>query len=148
MLWQFKLPAQKTGVFRTGTSSLTKDYGLDRGASLNPTSHLTIVPGAKTFAAKEQGITSGEYRFVIAGHTHTPATELIASDNHGERYYINTGTWRNRIPSTPDFKAFGRLKTLTYVIVYGPDEDTGGDRKAEKLASIDFWSGITQRWHK
>ncbi|MFN2189933.1 MAG: hypothetical protein ACK2T3_14310 [Candidatus Promineifilaceae bacterium] len=104
-------------------------------------------PGAKTFAAKEAGIRSGEFKFVIAGHTHNPATELIAADSRGERYYIDTGTWRNRIPATPDFKAFGRLKTLTYVIVYGPDEDKGEDQRQEKIASFDFWSGVTQRWH-
>lgn len=147
--WQFDaIDVIQTALSLKSWRVVGVPLGLAQFISKTAIDSVSDLPGAKTFAAKEQGITSGEYRFVIAGHTHTPATELIASDNHGERYYINTGTWRNRIPSTPDFKAFGRLKTLTYVIVYGPDEDMGGDRKAEKLASIDFWSGITQRWHK
>lgn len=121
--------------------------GLAQFISKTAIDSLSESPGAKELAAREEAIRSGEYRFLIAGHTHSPATELIASDGHGERYYVDTGTWRNRIPATPDFKAFGRLKTLTYVIVYGPDEDLGGNREGGKLASIDFWSGITQRWH-
>jgi UDP-2,3-diacylglucosamine pyrophosphatase LpxH len=108
---------------------------------------ISDAPGARELSAREEVIQRGDYRFVIAGHTHTPATELIASDGHGERYYVDTGTWRNRIPATPDFKAFGRLKTLTYAIIYGPDEDMGDSSRNGKLASIDFWSGITQRWY-
>ncbi len=121
--------------------------GLAQFISKTAIESASDAPRAEAFAAKEEAIVSGDYRFLIAGHTHTPATELIASDEKGERYYVDTGTWRNRIPATPDFKAFGRLKTLTYVIIYGPDEDIGDGRRGAKLASIDFWSGITQRWH-
>ncbi|MCI0729524.1 MAG: hypothetical protein L0332_22820 [Chloroflexi bacterium] len=103
-------------------------------------------PGVETFVAREEVIRSGQYRFVVAGHTHFPKTELLTSDEKGERYYIDTGTWRNRVPSTPDFKAFGRLKALTYVIIYGPDEDLGDPPQPNKTASLDFWSGVTQRW--
>ncbi len=122
--------------------------GLAQFISKTAIDNLSESPGAKTFAAREEIINSGEFKFLIAGHTHSPATELIANDKYGERYYIDTGTWRNRIPATPDFKSFGRLKTLSYVIVYGPDEDLGGAREKEKIASVDFWSGITQRWHE
>ena len=101
--------------------------------------------GPHYFAAREQAIRSGDYQFLVAGHTHSPNVELIAADQKSERYYIDTGTWRNRVPATPDYKAFGRLKALTYVILYGPDEDQGADERP-KLSSVDFWTGVTQRW--
>lgn len=105
--------------------------------------------GARLYAARESTVRNGCHRYLIAGHTHHPGVDLIAHDGGGERYYINTGTWRNRIPSTPDFKQFGRLKALTYVIAYGPEEDRGGLAADEvKVASVDFWSGVTQRWEQ
>jgi UDP-2,3-diacylglucosamine pyrophosphatase LpxH len=106
--------------------------------------HSQVTP--QVLASREQAICSGEYLFVVAGHTHNPATELIAHDDKGERYYLNSGTWRNRVPATPDFRAFGRLKALTYVLIYGPDEDIGNVERPLKLASFDFWTGVTQRW--
>ncbi|MFZ0545316.1 MAG: hypothetical protein WAM60_07750 [Candidatus Promineifilaceae bacterium] len=112
-------------------------------------SHVQDAPGAQIHAAREEVIQNGTYHFLVAGHTHRPRVDLIASDEMGERYYIDTGTWRNRVPATPDYKAFGRLKALTYVIIYGPDEDAGSLTSAEsKLASVDYWSGFTQRWEK
>jgi hypothetical protein len=101
--------------------------------------------GPHYYAAYEQAILSGNFQFVVGGHTHNPAVELIAADQQAQRYYIDTGTWRNRVPATPDYKAFGRLKSLTYVIIYGPDEDKGTGENP-KIASVDFWSGVTQRW--
>jgi hypothetical protein len=109
-------------------------------------SHVKESVGPHIYAAREEAIQQGDYHFLIAGHTHNPATELIASDVKGERYYIDTGTWRNRVPATPDFKSFGRLKALTYTILYGPDEDQGDPPVPNKVASLDFWSGVTQRW--
>ncbi|MDX1616435.1 MAG: hypothetical protein R3300_19145 [Candidatus Promineifilaceae bacterium] len=100
----------------------------------------------ETYASREEAIRNGHYRFLIAGHTHRPATELLAHDSGGERYYINTGTWRNRVPSTVEFSAFGRLKAMTYVTLYGPEEDPGRDGAGGKVRSFDFWSGVTQRW--
>jgi len=114
------------------------------------------------YAAREQAIVDGSARLLIAGHTHNPVVELAASDpRHGERYYVDTGTWRNRVPSTPDDKAFGHLKALTYVTVYASDEDTGsglGDPRTAaganamtpgaRLFSFDYWSGVTQRFSR
>jgi len=118
-----------------------------------------------TFAAREAAIRSGQARLLIAGHTHNPAVELAASDRaNGERYYVDTGTWRNRVPLTPDGKGFGHLKALTYVVVYASDEDLGvntDDAREKpaagqdnainavpvKLHSFDYWSGFTQRFN-
>jgi hypothetical protein len=107
-------------------------------------------PGPKIYAAREEAIKKYNYNFVVAGHTHHPATELIFNHDEIERYYIDTGTWRNQIPATPEFDAFGRLKALTYIVIYDSEEDkgTGENRVADKFASIDFWSGVTQRWER
>jgi UDP-2,3-diacylglucosamine pyrophosphatase LpxH len=100
------------------------------------------------FVAKEEMIQQGAFKFLIAGHTHNPTTEMVACDDRGERYYIDTGTWRNRVAATYDYNAFGRLKSMSYVIVYGPNEDPGGEDGQSKIASFDFWSGVTQRWYE
>jgi UDP-2,3-diacylglucosamine pyrophosphatase LpxH len=113
------------------------------------------------FAAREEAILDGRARQLVGGHTHYPAVELIASDAAlGERYYVDTGTWRNRVPATPDGKAFGHLKALTYVTVYASGEDAGsglndprgpagaapGAPASARLFSMDYWSGVTQRF--
>ena len=106
-------------------------------------------PRTEEYAARESSILSGQYRYVIAGHTHTPRVSLIANDQHGERYYVDTGTWRNRVLATYDYLQFGRLKALNYMIAYGPNEDRGAlpsDRL--KIASFDYWSGVTQGWER
>ena len=59
---------------------------------------------------------------VISGHTHFPEVSLLSARKGNERYYINTGTWRNVIPATRKFKHFGRLKAMTKVIVFRPME--------------------------
>ncbi len=106
-------------------------------------------PGAERFAARESSILNGQCRYVIAGHTHRPQVALVANDRQGERYYVDTGTWRNRVAATPDFKQFGRLKALNYMIAYGPDEDRGAlPPESIKIASFDYWSGLTQGWER
>lgn len=105
-----------------------------------------LAPATEHLAARESAIRSGDYLFLVAGHTHAPRVNLLSADLQGERYYIDTGTWRNQIPAAPDFTSFGRLKALTYAILYGPDEDMGRPPQAGKVASLDYWSGVTQRW--
>ena len=107
----------------------------------------TAGDGAELFATRESTIRNGRHRFLIAGHTHTPKVELIAHDGGGERYYVDTGTWRNRVLATPGHKQFGRLKALSYIIVYGPSEDRGLLAATDsKIASFDYWTGLTQGW--
>jgi UDP-2,3-diacylglucosamine pyrophosphatase LpxH len=97
--------------------------------------------------AREQALKEGGVRAVIAGHTHDPQVALLDRAANAERYYIDTGTWRNRVPATPDAKEFGRLKALTYVVAYGNDEDLGkAPTPVGKLWSFDYWSGFTQHW--
>ena len=98
------------------------------------------------FAMREATIQDREALFVIAGHTHSPKVALLARDKEGERYYIDTGTWRNRVPANHDYTAFGKLKTLTYVVLYPYDEDLGNLKPNRKTVSVDSWTGFTQRW--
>ena len=104
------------------------------------------IKGAETYAVREEGVTNGRFRFIVAGHTHHPQVSLIDHHDGNECYFIDTGTWRNRIPVTPDYKAFGRVKTLTYVTIYGGDENLGVMPTAQQAASFDYWSGMTERW--
>jgi UDP-2,3-diacylglucosamine pyrophosphatase LpxH len=78
---------------------------------------------------------------VISGHTHFPEVSLMSAKKGDERYYINTGTWRNTIPATRNFEGFGRLKTMTKVIVFPPSENSSP--KNEAGWSFHFLSGVS-----
>lgn len=97
-------------------------------------------------AAREPLLGTGDARFVIAGHTHHPQVALLSRRHGVERYYIDTGTWRNRIPANRELTTFGRLKALTSVVLFGPDEDPDRDAAGPKSLSFDYWTGFTQRW--
>lgn len=78
---------------------------------------------------------------LIFGHTHVPEVEILAVKNGKEVYSINSGTWRMQIPASPDLLQFGRLRSLTKVLVFGSDEvnpEYGGTRNW----SFDFNSEI------
>jgi hypothetical protein len=92
------------------------------------------------FAMREEMIANNKVRLVLAGHTHTPEVCLIKSDESGDRFYINTGTWRDVIPSTPDRRTFGRMSALTYVTLYSESEQDRSQR------SFDYWTGFTKDW--
>ncbi|MFH1446745.1 MAG: metallophosphoesterase, partial [Chloroflexota bacterium] len=69
-------------------------------------------------------------RCVITGHTHSPEVELLTQKEGIQKYYINSGTWRSRIPSTPDLKEFDRLRSMTKVFIFGSEErDSEFERK-------------------
>jgi UDP-2,3-diacylglucosamine pyrophosphatase LpxH len=91
-------------------------------------------------AMREELIVNNKVRLVVAGHTHSPEVCLIKSDESGNRFYINTGTWRDVIPSTPDRRTFGRLSALTYVTLYSKCEQD------ESRNSFDYWTGFTKDW--
>jgi UDP-2,3-diacylglucosamine pyrophosphatase LpxH len=95
-------------------------------------------------AQREKLVQKKKVKLVIAGHTHNPEVCLIGSDEKSDRFYINTGTWRNRIPSTSDQRTFGRMKALTYVMLFSSKEDT----RVKKTTSgtFDYWTGYTQHF--
>jgi hypothetical protein len=95
-------------------------------------------------AGREEAVQKGEARLVVAGHTHAPQVALVASDPQADRFYVNTGTWRNRIPATPDRRTFGRIQALTYVMLFAADEDPEG--AGPQFGSFDYWTGYTRHW--
>jgi UDP-2,3-diacylglucosamine pyrophosphatase LpxH len=76
---------------------------------------------------------------VVSGHTHTPEIDLISAKDGEDRYYINTGTWRNVIPATKNFKNFSRLKSITKLLIFQPDENP--DQSEGFDWSFHFFSG-------
>ena len=95
-------------------------------------------------AQREELLQQKKVRLVIAGHTHHPQICLIAADKESDRFYVNTGTWRNRIPSTPDERTFGRIKALTYVMLFSSDEDRKVGVKT--CGTFDYWNGYTRHF--
>ncbi len=96
------------------------------------------------FAMREEVVLNEKVRLVLAGHTHTPYVSLIRSDKQSDRFYLNTGTWRDQIPSTPDQRNFGRLKALTYAMLFTSEEEEPG--RQTELGSFDYWTGYTREW--
>jgi len=78
---------------------------------------------------------------VISGHSHFPEVSLLSAEKGDERYYINTGTWRNMIPATENFKDFGRLEAMTKVIIFQPHEKSNPDD--ELTWSFHYLSGVS-----
>lgn len=95
-------------------------------------------------AQKERVVQDDSVRLVLAGHTHSPQVSLIKADPESDRFYINTGTWRNSIPSTPDGRTFGLVKALTYVMLFSAKEDPKGPGR--QFGSFDYWTGYTRHW--
>jgi len=61
-------------------------------------------------------------RCIVSGHTHNPLVQLIKVDKGIETYYINTGTFRNAITSTPSLQGFGRLRSKARVLIFAHGE--------------------------
>ncbi len=59
---------------------------------------------------------------IVSGHTHSPAVELLQATEGRQRYYLNSGTFRNVITTAPDEQSFGRLRSRARVLIYGPGE--------------------------
>jgi hypothetical protein len=68
----------------------------------------------------------------------------LKADRSGDRFYINSGTWRSVIPSTPDQRTFGRMRALTYVLLFARREQEKRDGK--RTNSFDYWTGFTRDW--
>ena len=83
---------------------------------------------------------------VISGHTHFAELALLSAKNGDERYYINTGTWRNLIPATKGYEDFGRLKALTKVIVFYPLEKQ--QEAEDRTWAFHFLSGASFGDHR
>lgn len=85
-------------------------------------------------------------RCIISGHTHQPQVALLDAADGIERYYFNSGTWRNQVPVSPNQSGFGRIKTFSNVVVYDSGENhSHSDTKA--VWSFDFSAGFSQKFY-
>jgi hypothetical protein len=102
--------------------------------------------GPAAFATREPSIHNSDRRFVVAGHTHSPDVVPIGKAS-SEQVYVDTGTWRNKVLPMAAGEGFVRLKSLSYLTVFGSDED-GGRTSASggRQESFDFWSGFAEKW--
>jgi UDP-2,3-diacylglucosamine pyrophosphatase LpxH len=119
---------------------------LARGAARKVTHFLLggEIPKPELYAAREELLLKNKVRLVISGHTHAPEVTLLKADQTGDRFYINTGTWRSVIPATPDRRTFGRMRSLTYVMLFAQREQA--ERDGKKTNSFDYWNGFTRDW--
>jgi len=98
--------------------------------------------GPAMIAAREELLQKKQVRLIVAGHTHNPELSLIASDPESDRFYVDIGTWRNRIPSTLDERTFGRLRTLTYLTLFS----SGEGHEGASLGEFDYWTGSSRHF--
>lgn len=97
------------------------------------------------FAMREELLVNEKVRLVLAGHTHMPQVCLVGSDPDSDRFYINTGTWRDRILTTPDERTFGRVNALTYVELMSSAERGKSGASTDCFA---YWNGVTREGRK
>lgn len=132
----------RSGLFRRGIPFwLTK-------LIMNIVSRSIKLPSQAKWAKREaliQDKNSG-CQCVISGHTHFAEVSLISASDENERYYINTGTWRNVIPATKNFESFGRLKALTKVMVVYPTEKNDPENKNDW--AFHYLSGVSFGDHR
>jgi UDP-2,3-diacylglucosamine pyrophosphatase LpxH len=105
------------------------------------------VAGPEILAQREKLIQKKKVRLVVAGHTHHPQVCLLSADPESDRFYVNTGTWRNRIPATPDDRTFGRLQALTCLMLFSSSEDRK-EGKDDTSGTFDYWTGYTRHWNR
>ncbi len=65
---------------------------------------------------------SQNLRCLVSGHTHNAIVKLLSVEDGIEKYYINSGTFRNVITTTPDQNKFGRLRSKARVLIYEKGE--------------------------
>jgi UDP-2,3-diacylglucosamine pyrophosphatase LpxH len=90
--------------------------------------------------------TEATLKCVISGHTHFAEVSLITAKKNNEKYYLNTGTWRNVIPATRKFKHFGHLKALTKVILFYPHEKD--ENPKDRVWAFQYMSGVSFGEHR
>ncbi|NMC45591.1 MAG: hypothetical protein GYA52_02045 [Chloroflexi bacterium] len=85
-------------------------------------------------------------RCIISGHTHQPLVALLDATDGVERYYFNSGTWRNQVPVSPNQTSFGRIKSFSNVVVYGAEENHSHS-ETRSIWSFDFSAGFSQKFY-
>ncbi len=98
-------------------------YGLGKAMVL-PVSNKSKLGSPVAMVSKEECLQSGNssIQCVVSGHTHFPVVELVQVEGDHEKYYLNSGTFRNLITSTPDMSEFGRVRSKARVLIFEPGE--------------------------
>ncbi len=77
-------------------------------------------------------------RFVVYGHTHhVESVPIGPSRRGGDRFYLNTGTWRSvweKSRTADGAPHFASWKEMSYVVLYAPEEGRGSHE-------FEMWSG-------
>ena len=71
---------------------------------------------------------------------------LLDATDGVERYYFNSGTWRNQVPVSPNQTSFGRIKSFSNVVVYGAEENHSHS-DTRSIWSFDFSAGFSQKFY-
>jgi UDP-2,3-diacylglucosamine pyrophosphatase LpxH len=88
----------------------------------------TKEPHYEEMAEKEKTL------YVAYGHTHKENVSFLGVANGFHRYYINTGTWRERIIAS-NSGVFSQYKTMTYAIFYKKEE------RLTDFPAFELWNG-------
>ena len=80
-------------------------------------SNLDVIMREKSIRDEKSPI-----KCIVSGHTHHSRVELLKVQNGIEKYYINSGTFRNLITSTPSMGHFGRLRSKARVLIFDHNE--------------------------
>lgn len=91
---------------------------------LAPVSRRSKIGDQSELISKEECLRkpNSPVRCIVSGHTHNPLVQLMKVEKGIETYYINSGTFRNVITSTPDLRDFGRLRSKARVLVFDNGE--------------------------
>jgi UDP-2,3-diacylglucosamine pyrophosphatase LpxH len=89
-----------------------------------PVSSKSKLDSPIAMVIKEECMASGNssIQCIVSGHTHNPVVELLQVEGDHEKYYLNSGTFRNVITSTPDLAEFGRVRAKARILIFEPGE--------------------------
>lgn len=95
-------------------------------------------PKDEYIAGAAKDMDSKNCRYTLYGHTHESALHLLGEENKKGKFYLNTGTWRQRIILGEPRRRqpfFSPLKTISYAVFYKEEE--------KKITGKDFelWDG-------
>ena len=98
-------------------------YGLGQALVL-PVSSKSKLGSPIAMVSKEECLQSGNstIQCIVSGHTHYPVVELLQVEGDHEKYYLNSGTFRNLITSTPDMSEFGKIRSKARILIFEPGE--------------------------
>jgi len=101
---------------------------------------LSTDQALKRGAQREAADRGPGLRCIVYGHTHNPREELLSVGAKGEPvYYLNSGTWHQKLDAAADGTDFVSHKNMTYVVVYDSDEATTRQHVAQQY--FETWTG-------